>query len=206
MTRLDNYAAILVAAGLSSRFGPEDKLLTEINGAPLLLWSLTSLLEARLGRVVIVTGVNDKAVRAICSDRVIAFANNPDPAAGLGASIAIGAAAVQKQMEGVFICLGDMPLIPATVFPDLAGVLAADDAIDAAAPAYQGKRGHPVLFHQRHLPALQALTGDDGAKRILNTPGFRLHCLETDDDGVVSDVDHREDLASQAMKRLPAGR
>lgn len=205
MTRLDHYAAIMVAAGLSSRFGPDDKLLAEVNGAPLLAWSLKPLFEAAPGQLVVVTGANEKAVRGLCSDHAVTFANNPDPAAGLGASIAIGAAAVQKQIEGVFICLGDMPLVSPGVFRELAGALAADKATDAVAPIYNSRRGHPVLFHRRHLTALKNLSGDDGAKQILNAPGFHLRCLETNDEGAVTDVDLREDLSSPAMKRLLRG-
>lgn len=195
MIRPQNCAAIMVAAGLSSRFGAGDKLMADICGAPLFSWSLKPLLSSGLGQIIVVTGANDREIRTICGHQPILFMNNFEPAAGLGVSIAAGAGAVRKEMKGVFICLGDMPLTPADIFHDLIAALDADETIDGAAPVHNGRRGHPVLFHGRHLAALTALSGDEGAKSIIGAPGFRLRLVNVDDEGILQDVDNKSDIA-----------
>lgn len=195
MIRPQNCAAIMVAAGLSSRFGAGDKLMADICGAPLFSWSLKPLLSSGLGQIIVVTGANDRKIRASCAHQSVLFVNNSDPAAGLGVSIAVGAGAVRKETKGVFICLGDMPLIPADIFGRLIAALDADETIDGAAPVHNGERGHPVLFHGRLLAALTALSGDEGAKSIIVAPGFHLRLVNADDESILHDVDSESDLA-----------
>jgi molybdenum cofactor cytidylyltransferase len=97
-----------------------------------------------------------------------------------------------------------MPLIPPFIFQDLANMLAAVEGTDAAAPVHNGKRGHPVLFHRRHLAALQSLSGDEGARSILKTPGFHMAEQRVQDAGVLIDLDrleHRSDI-EQRVKQV----
>ncbi len=193
MTGLPDYAAILVAAGLSSRFGRADKLTAELCGAPLLSWSLRALSDANPSQCIIVTGPQtSETLSSLPLD--VTVVQNPDPAAGLGTSIALGARVVGANVRGVFICLADMPLISGALFHRLANSLDSDAELDAVAPVYNGRRGHPVLFNARQLAALNGLTGDSGAQSILKRPGFLLKLLETEDPAVVTDVDTPEDL------------
>jgi len=64
----------------------------------------------------------------------------------------------------------------------------------AAAPVFQGQRGHPALIGAALLPKLLTLTGDAGARAILKELGDRLALVEAPDDGVLFDVDERGDL------------
>ena len=64
----------------------------------------------------------------------------------------------------------------------------------AAAPAFQGRRGHPVLFRRELFAALTALTGDDGARDLLADLGGAVAIVEAPDDGVLFDVDLAADL------------
>jgi molybdenum cofactor cytidylyltransferase len=110
----------------------------------------------------------------------------------MGASLAAGAQALPKDSGGVFVFLGDMPLIPHEVPMALAEALAGGGT--AAAPAYKGRRGHPVLFGASLIPALAQLGGDEGARLILRNLGVRLALVETDDPGVLMDIDTQGDL------------
>jgi molybdenum cofactor cytidylyltransferase len=85
-----------------------------------------------------------------------------------------------------------MPRVPAAVLPSLADALAA--GAPAAAPTYQGRRGNPVLLGRELFPDLLALTGDAGARTVLQRLGERLVLVEAPDDGVLFDVDERADL------------
>jgi molybdenum cofactor cytidylyltransferase len=68
------------------------------------------------------------------------------------------------------------------------------DGALAAAPVYHGRRGNPVLLDRTLFPQLLALTGDAGARGVLQSLGDRLALVESPDDGVLFDVDERGDL------------
>ena len=93
---------------------------------------------------------------------------------------------------GVFVLLGDMPRVPHAVLARLAEAVRA--GAPAAAPVFEGQRGHPALLGQELLPQLPALSGDVGARAILKDLGDRLVLVDAPDDGVLFDVDERSDL------------
>jgi molybdenum cofactor cytidylyltransferase len=110
---------------------------------------------------------------------------------GLGASLAAGIAALDSD-RGYVVALADMPWIaPATI----AGVAQAIvDGASVAAPVYRGQRGHPVGFAREHRDALLALTGDEGAKSIVQAHRDALVTIDVDDAGVLADIDTPDDL------------
>ncbi|MGH6957418.1 MAG: nucleotidyltransferase family protein, partial [Caulobacteraceae bacterium] len=121
-----------------------------------------------------------------------------DHAEGMGASLRAGIASLPVDAGGVFVFLGDMPLAPRAVLPALARALTA--GASAAAPRFQGKRGHPVLFAASLFPRLLALGGDEGARSVLRDLGPALAVIETDDAGVLTDIDRPGDLDSIGKK------
>lgn len=194
-TRLE---AIVLAAGAGRRFGGR-KLIALFEGRPLIVGALDAAFAAPVRGVVLATN-GDPELTAIARDharrldrlsdlRVIVVT---EAAEGMGASLAAAAAALPDDADGAFVFLGDMPRIPAEVPARLAAALAGD--VDLAAPRFQGRRGHPVLFGRGHFAALRALKGDVGAQNVLATAGTRLVLVDSPDAGVLFDVDRREDL------------
>ncbi|MGR4862791.1 nucleotidyltransferase family protein [Caulobacter sp. LARHSG274] len=194
-TRLE---AIILAAGAGRRFGGR-KLTALFEGRPLIAGALDAAFAAPVREVILATD-GDPALAAIARDharsldrlsdlRVVVVA---DAAEGMGASLAAAAAALPENADGAFVFLGDMPRIPAEVPATLAATLAGD--VDLAAPRFQGRRGHPVLFGRGHFAALRALRGDVGAQNLLAGAGARLVLVDSPDAGVLFDVDRREDL------------
>ena len=151
-------SAIVLAAGSGSRFGG-GKLMAPWRGGRLIDGALTCAFAAHVGEVVVVTGA-DRGVEAAAHDFVNRLGLRPrlktvyaeDHALGLSASIRTGVAAVRRDVEGVFVFLGDMPLIPPDTI-DRMTVRLANGAV-AAAPTLGGKRGHPVLFGRSLFPRL----------------------------------------------------
>jgi molybdenum cofactor cytidylyltransferase len=93
---------------------------------------------------------------------------------------------------GAFIFLGDMPRVPhAVLAPMTKAVL---EGAPAAAPVFEGRRGNPVLLGRELFPQLLALTGDAGARAVLEALGDRLALIAAPDDGVLFDIDERRDL------------
>jgi molybdenum cofactor cytidylyltransferase len=111
---------------------------------------------------------------------------------GLSASLAAGVAALPADGEGVYVFLGDMPRIPTGMAALMAKALARGAA--AAATEFQGRRGHPVLFARSLWPRLLTQSGDRGAGELLRELGEALALIPSPDDGVLYDVDRREDL------------
>jgi molybdenum cofactor cytidylyltransferase len=114
----------------------------------------------------------------------------------MGASLRTAARALPADTAGVFVLLGDMPRIPAAVFAPLIAALEA--GAPAAAPVFQGQRGHPALIGAGLIPRLLTLKGDAGARAILKDLGPALALVEAPDDGVLFDVDRPSDLGRSA--------
>lgn len=184
----ERYAILLLAAGLSSRFEAGDKLLHPWRGRPLLAWSAATVAAAPVAARVAVIGPHDDAKRTLLEAAGIRTIVNPDPAQGMGSSLAIGARALGDDVAGVFVALGDMPAIPADLFARLAALHARHGTGAIVAPTFEGQRGHPVLFDAAFLPQLRSLQGDEGARSVVRTAA-QVHELPLADAGILRDFD-----------------
>lgn len=120
---------------------------------------------------------------------------------GLASSLVHGLHQSPADCAGWVIALADMPYVqPASI---AALVTALQDGADIAVPVCQGRRGNPVGFSRRYLPQLLALTGDRGARALLNA--YPVTEVPVNDTGIFQDIDLPEDLAGAAdrVKQLP---
>jgi molybdenum cofactor cytidylyltransferase len=189
-------AAIVLAAGLGTRMGG-DKMLANLKGKALIAHAVQNLPTSELAQIVVVTGEDDSAIRAALADYSPLYVRNPDPAAGMGTSIACGAKAVRDEIDAVLICLGDMPLVRPATITALIAAFAAEPAIWL--PVHGGQRGHPVLFPASYLPQLVQLSGDQGARTILAAAPVQQ--IETSDPGILIDIDTPAALAQLNERR-----
>ena len=187
------FEAVVLAAGAGSRFGGR-KLLAAYAGAPLLHGALAAAAAAPVSRITLVTGADAEAVAACARafDPAIRLVHAADYAQGMAASLRAGIGAVAADAAGAFVFLGDMPRVPHGVLVALSAAVAEGAA--AAAPVCGGRRGNPVVLSAALFDQVAALEGDVGARPILEGLGERLALVETDDDGVLFDVDVRGDL------------
>ena len=185
--------AIVLAAGAGSRFGG-GKLTAAWDAGVLLEGALAAAYAAPVRSVTVVIGSDAEAVAAAARsfDPRTLIVHAAEHAEGMGASLRAGIASLPLDADGVFIFLGDMPRVPAQVLPRMAQALR--DGALAAAPVWQGRRGNPVLIDRTLFPQLLALTGDAGARGVLQGLGDRLALVESPDDGVLFDVDTPQDL------------
>ncbi len=199
-TPIRRLEAIVLAAGSGSRFGGR-KLLAPFAGHPLIEGALGAALGGPVRSVTLVTGADSEAVAEAARQAVtrlgqsarLRIVHAEDHAEGMGASLRTGVGALPADAEGVFVLLGDMPRTPAGLLDRLAAALAA--GAPAAAPQFQGRRGNPALIGRALFPDLLALTGDRGARAILDRLGPDLAIVEAPDGGVLFDVDRPQDLA-----------
>lgn len=181
---------LLLAAGSGTRFGG-GKLVHPFGlaGEPLAVVAYRNLL-AVLPRVVVVVRAGDAPVRAAFEQVGAEIAVCTDAAEGMGRSLACGARHA-PDAAGWIVALGDMPLLRAATIRAIADALATGASV--AIPVHAGRRGHPVGFAAHHGPALQALTGDEGARSIVARHREAVREIAVDDAGIHADVDTRED-------------
>lgn len=187
------FEAVVLAAGSGTRFGG-GKLLAAWGAGVLLEGALAAAFAAPARSVTVVIGADAEAVAAAARafDPRTLVVHAPDYAEGMAASLRAGIASLPPDAEGAFVFLGDMPRVPAAVLQSLAQAVAA--GAQAAAPVFKGRRGNPVLIGRAIFPQLLALTGDAGARGVLQGLGDRLALIESPDDGVLFDVDQVGDL------------
>lgn len=180
---------ILLAAGQSRRFG-SNKLLHPVNGTPM-LFAAARKLVAVLPRCLVVISHGLQDYRPQLQQLGLEVVVNQESELGMGSSIACGVAA-SADASGWLIALADMPYIHEDTVRSVARRLQAGAAI--VAPRFAGQRGHPVAFSRDFKEELLVLDNDAGARSILECHHDSLVVIETDDEGVVVDIDRREQV------------
>jgi molybdenum cofactor cytidylyltransferase len=192
---MSGIVGILLAAGSSSRFG-SNKLLSGLpDGGTVAAAAARSFVQA-LPETLAVVRPGDEGVAQLLQGMGLRVVVNPDAETGLGSSLATGVRAT-AQAGGWVVGLADMPWISSATIAAVADRLR--DGASAAAPVYQGQRGHPVGFGSRWGELLSALTGDRGGRHLLASDPGGLVAIETRDAGVVRDVDVPDDLMRQEL-------
>jgi molybdenum cofactor cytidylyltransferase len=191
---------VLLAAGKSSRMRGENKLLRQIDGVPLVLRTAQTLRASTAAGVIIVTNPEYPAIRAALDGHGFSLVPAPDAATGLAASLRAGINALPKTAASVIIALADMPDITPQ---DIDALIAAHDpdagALICAPTAPNGKRGNPVLFDRRYFESLAAMTGDTGAKMLIEAESDAL-VLVPRGAGVLVDLDTPEAWAEWTQR------
>jgi len=162
-----NIAAIVLAAGRSSRMGGPNKLLAEIGGRPLVRIVVEEALASHARPVIVVTGHQRERVEAALASLPVKFLHNPNFADGLGTSLKTGIAALPGEVDGVIVCLGDMPQVDAGLIDRLIGALDPDKGALVVVPTIDGKRGNPVVWSRRFFSDLMTVEGDIGARYLI---------------------------------------
>jgi molybdenum cofactor cytidylyltransferase len=186
--------AVVLAAGGSTRMGGTNKLLELVGGVPMVAGVVDETLDSSAWPVVVVTGHDAAAVERALGEREVRFVHNPRWALGMSTSLAAGVEALEGQVSGALVCLGDMPAVKAQDIQDLIYTFRNEGYPGACLPVYGGRRGNPVLWAARWFGALRALDGDRGARALLDDLPDRVVRLAVTDPGVLTDVDTPEAL------------
>jgi len=192
--------AVLLAAGRSQRFGPENKLLANLSGSSVLRRSVENALAADCFReLIVVTGHEDAKVRELLDGLACRVVHASDYREGLSTSLKAGVRALQGSADAFAVLLGDMPLVkPET----LAAITASyDPGADALIcyPTHEGQRGNPMLFDRRFIVDIMALSGDIGARHLLSEHGDYARAVSVNDAGVLLDLDTPEALSAAVI-------
>jgi molybdenum cofactor cytidylyltransferase len=191
-----NVAAIILAAGRSTRMGGPNKLLAELGGKTLVRTVTEQALASKAQGVIVVTGHQAEQVEKALQGLKVKFVRNPDFAAGLASSVKAGVAAVPDHADGAVICLGDMPLISADLVDRLIEAFAPDSGNLIAVPVSDGRRGNPVLWSRRFFNELMTLDGDIGARHLIAKHSEAVAEVPVEGHGAFLDIDTPQALAA----------
>jgi molybdenum cofactor cytidylyltransferase len=184
-----NVAAIVLAAGRSTRMGGPNKLLAELSGKKLVRIATEQALASKASEVIVVTGHQAELVEQALNGLKVKFVRNPDFAGGLASSVKAGISAVSASVDGAVICLGDMPLIDAQLIDRLIEAFAPDRGNLIVVPVAEGRRGNPVLWSRRFFSELMTLDGDIGARHLITKHGEAVAEVPVEGDSAFLDID-----------------
>jgi molybdenum cofactor cytidylyltransferase len=188
-------AAIVLAAGRASRMG-SNKLVAELDGEPIVRRTVRAVLGSRARPVVVVTGHEAEVVRGALAGLDVRFVHNPDFADGMSTSLRVGiAAAGAGPIDGALICLGDMPRLEPGHFDAVIDAFRAGDPAEIIVPTADRKRGNPVLWPRCYFAEIAALSGDVGAKALIDRHADHVRLVAIDDPAILVDVDTPAALA-----------
>jgi molybdenum cofactor cytidylyltransferase len=184
MIAVESVAVVLLAAGLSTRFGPSDKLAAPLDGLPLGLHAAQTLGQLPFLAKIAVTRPAGPDFAAYGFETIL----NHDPGSGQSGSIRLGVARARlARPEAVLIALADMPFITTA---HVTALLARFEAEHRAVGSTHGTvPTPPAVFGAAHFDALEALTGDAGARSLLRSATLILA-----PPGELADIDTPTDL------------
>ena len=189
-----HIAAVVLAAGRSTRMGGANKLLEKIRQRPLVRIAVEEALASRAKEVIVVSGHQREEIEKALAGLPVRIVHNPDFADGLGTSLKAGIAAVPVEADGAIVCLGDMPQVDARLIDRLVAAFDPDRGALVVVPTFQGKRGNPVLWARRFFPDLMAVEGDVGARHLIGRYGEAAVEVPVDGKGAFVDIDTPEAL------------
>jgi molybdenum cofactor cytidylyltransferase len=186
---VSRLAAIVLAAGRSTRMGGPNKLLAEINHRPLVRIAAEQALASRARPVIVVTGHQREQVAAALAGLDVVVVHNPDYADGLSTSLKVGIAAVPVDADGAIVCLGDMPQVDASLIDRLLAAFDPEKGALVVVPTIEGKRGNPVVWSRRFFSELAAIDGDVGARHLIASYPEAIAEVPMTGNGALVDVD-----------------
>lgn len=192
-------AALILAAGESTRMGAPKALLPAPDGRPFVARLAGTFAEAGIADVIVVSGSrHEEIVAVLAGDPATATARvvrNPDPSRGQLSSLLTGLAAADAiAPAAVLVTLVDVPMVAAATVTAVVDAWRGSDAL-IVRPAIGEEHGHPVLFDRRLFDALRAAPLDAGAKTVVRAHADRLLDVPVTDRGAIDDVDTPADYA-----------
>lgn len=193
--RTEHIAAVLLAAGTSSRFGEEDKLMAQLRGKAVAVHTLETVASMAFAELVAVARPAALApeLHRRLERRGYTILVNDRPEEGISGSIVKAVEHVMpiRKCRGILVCLADMPDVPQTHYnricmaaQDIRSVVASTDGFSSSPPAFIGRK---------HFPDLLALRGDQGARALLS------HGVQVETMGAsLRDIDVPEDLLDRS--------
>ncbi|WP_170331298.1 nucleotidyltransferase family protein [Ruegeria arenilitoris] len=191
---------LLLAAGLSSRMGQQDKLMQIIDGEPLLRRAART--AQRAAPVIVALPSAPHPRHDALESLGVVKVEIPDADEGMNASLRGALSHVSTDAPAAMVLLADLPDITSEdLIAVLASVKAHPDNLIWRGSTANGKPGHPVVFDQSLFQHLRKLTGDAGAQSVVRAHAGNVHLHALPGQNALLDLDTPEDWAAWRAKR-----
>ena len=178
---------IILAAGLSKRYGLKNKLTQHINNKPIINCLMDKLLSIYdTSELLIVTGYEHETIINLINNSGIECIYNNDYKKGIGTSISAGIRELDKTIRGVMIIPADMPIISTKDLIKLQNKFIELNCSKVIFPKYKSQFGNPVILPKKYFNILEGLKGDFGAKSLINKTDI---ITVNTDIGTIFDID-----------------
>jgi molybdenum cofactor cytidylyltransferase len=194
--KTDKIAALLLAAGGSSRMGRSKQLLV-YEGETLLRRAAETLLSTICSCVIVILGAEFERTRQEINDLPVDIVHNEGWRTGMSSSIRVGLSRLlqaQPDTMAVIIMLCDQPNVTASHIDMLAHEFF-DSGCDIVAAEYSRTVGAPALFARKYFNDLLNIEGDKGARKLIRSESANLSTVQMPE--AAFDIDTLKDLVSQ---------
>ena len=189
-------AGVILAAGESTRYG-QPKQLLRLKDKYLIEWVLDAALNSRLSKIVLVLGHSHQEIRQALAKKLqhpkLQIKINPQYKEGQSHSLRSGLAAVKDDFAAVLFLLGDQPLLNSATINALLEKFWST-AKDICVPTYRGKRKNPAVFGRRFYRHLMDISGDRGARQLIDGNPDQVLKVEMHDPLCFYDIDTEQDF------------
>jgi molybdenum cofactor cytidylyltransferase len=194
---------IVLAAGLSSRMGAQNKLRLPFGEKTILQTTLQHIIDADLGEILVIVGHEKELIGSdlVMFKNNIKIVFNPHFESGMTSSIQAGVANANERAEGYMICLSDMPLLQPIDYQRVISFYLEkkDNTYPIIQPVFNQQKGNPVIFHPIYKKEILELKNTEGGKIILQKHKENVHFVEMPNDAILLDADTPE--AYEALER-----
>jgi len=187
-------AGIVLASGMSRRFGTGNKLLARFGRQSVISCTVQAYIAAYLSPLLVVVGYQAEEIVEALNGLSILVVPNPDFLEGQSRSLRHGLLALPECTAAAVIGVGDQPLLRAETIRSLIDEYDRSDA-PLVVPRYAGQRGNPVLFDRRLFPELLAVEGDRGGRSVVQRYLGEAALVDITDARSGADIDTEDALA-----------
>lgn len=191
MWKRNQIAALVLAAGYSSRMGDLKTLLT-LGNVTVIERVIHTFRQAGIMDITVVVGHRADELIAVLDPLKVRHVFNENYNAGMFSSIVKGVQSFQPGTEAFFLLPGDMPLVKSHTVRLLSRAFNKVEA-DVIYPIFQKHRGHPPLIGARCFPEILSGNGIGGLRQILEQHEGKAYDVEVLDEGILLDLDTREE-------------
>ena len=189
--QLPRIDALVLAAGRSLRAGGSNKLLLPWQDKVVVQHAVDAALLSRVTTVHVVTGHDQPSLQAVLNGRNLNWIHNYHYQNGISSSISAGVSQLSAEVDGVLLCLGDMPWVSEQQINEVIEGFQPDSVRVAC---FGKRRGHPALFPRAWFKKLMQLSGDDLARCLFDNLASSVVEVPMTNDAVLRGVNGKEDL------------
>lgn len=194
MIKLGIVTGLVLVAGSGSRFG-SNKIVARLPGGEIVgLQAARRIFEA-VDNLIVVTRLGDDATAKVFRGCGMSVSECPDARDGMAHTLRHGVSQCETS-DACVVAFGDMPFVTALTVTKL--VCRFRETQGIVVPTCGGRDGHPVVFPSRFFADLAALSGDVGARTVVDAYRSDVERVETVDDGILRDIDRPEDLGGSS--------